>query len=43
MRITKNIDFCDRGHIIGTLTTALYNTLMEHHNETAQNPEKYVG
>ena len=37
------IDFCDNGHIISTLTIKLYNKLMEHHRETAQNPEKYVG
>jgi len=39
----KNIDFCDDGHIIGTLTIKLYNKLMEPHRETAQNPEKHVG
>jgi hypothetical protein len=38
----KNIDFCDYGHIISTLTIKLYNKLMEHHRETAQNPEKHV-
>ncbi len=37
------IDFCDDGHIISTLTIKLYNKLMEHHRETAQNPEKHVG
>ncbi len=37
------IDFCDNGHIISTLTIKLYNKLMEHHRETAQNPEKHVG
>lgn len=37
------IDFCDGGHIISTLTIKLYNKLMEHHSETAQNPEKHVG
>ena len=37
------VDFCDGGHIIGALTIKLYDKLMEHHNETAQNPQKYVG
>lgn len=37
------VDFCDGGHIISTLTIKLYNKLMEHHRETAQNPEKHVG